>query len=206
MPTNTKLQTIRTILWIGVALAIIAFLAIYLGNLKHGIQGNAKLKNQFQVSEAFELTAQNGEKFSSSSLAGKPYLIFFGFTHCPDICPTTLLEVTNTLKELGDKANALNAVFVTVDPKRDTQEALQEYLKAFDPRIIGLTGSEEDIARVAKLYLATYKKVPGSGGNYTMDHTASVLLFDREGKLVSTLNWQEPAKFRRKKLENLVAR
>ncbi len=205
MATQTNLATIRTFLWIAVALAAIALAAIYLGAIKQGRQSGAKLYDRANIGGAFELTSHKGTQFSSASLKGKPYMIFFGFTHCPDVCPTTLLEVTNALKDLGSKAEMITVLFVTVDPKRDTQEALKEYLQAFDSRIIGLTGTEEEIARIAKLYLVKYKKVPTTNDNYNMDHTASVLLFDKNGKLVSTLSWQESAETRKKKLENLVS-
>ena len=206
MSANNGLARIRTILWIAVALAIVALAAIYLGTIKQNGQDGVTLSDRAQIGGPFELTSHDGSRFSSNALKGQPYMIFFGFTHCPDICPTTLLEVSNTLAELGPKADRIKVLFVTVDPQRDTKESLNEYLKAFDPRIIGLTGSEDEIAHVAKLYLAKYKKVPATGDNYTMDHTASVLLFDSTGKLVSTLNWQEPAETRKKKLEKLVSR
>ena len=153
----------------------------------------------------FALTDQNGEPFSSADLKGKPYAIFFGYTHCPDICPATLFEMSTALENLAADADKLGMVFVTVDPARDTPEFLKDYLSAFDPRIVGLTGTEEDIAATAKAFHTVYKKVPGDDGDYSMDHSASVILMDAEGQFVGTISYGEDADSRLKKLRQLIA-
>jgi protein SCO1/2 len=125
------------------------------------------------------------------NLKGKPTAYFFGFTHCPEVCPTTLFEMTQHLKQLGPNADRLNVVFVSVDPERDTPELLKTYLKSFDPRIVALTGTPEDLAAAAKAFRIAYRKVPTEGGNYTMDHTSSVIVTDAEGELDSLIDYHE---------------
>lgn len=151
----------------------------------------------------FRLTNQDGKPFSSTDLNGKPFAIFFGFTHCPDVCPTTLYDLTQDLAALGADADKLNVVFVTVDPARDDKDLMKTYLSSFDPRIIGLTGTEEEIAAVAKAYRVLYRKVPTDSG-YTMDHTASVFLMDGKGRFFAAANFQEPAETRLGKLKRLI--
>jgi protein SCO1/2 len=138
-------------------------------------------------------------------LKGKPYAIFFGFTHCPDVCPTTLFEMSEALTRLGSDGDKLRFVFVTVDPARDTPELLSEYLGAFDPRIVGLTGSEEEIAATAKAFHIFFQKVPGANGEYSMEHSASVMLMDAEGKFVGTISYGEDIDQRLSKLKQLIA-
>jgi protein SCO1/2 len=140
---------------------------------------------------SFELTDHNGKPFSSAALAGQPYAVFFGFTHCPDVCPTTLLEMSNNLKALGADADQLRVVFVTVDPERDTPEQLCQYLGSFDPRIVGLTGSEQQIAAAAKGWNAFHNKIPEGDGTYTVVHSAYVYLMDRGNRLAGTMGFQD---------------
>ena len=138
-------------------------------------------------------------------MAGQPYAIFFGFTHCPDVCPTTLLEVSNVLRSLGADADRLKVVFVTVDPERDTPEQLRQYLDSFDPRIIGLTGSEQQVAAVAKGWNAFHNKIPEGDGTYTVVHSAYVYLMDRDNRLTGTMGFQETEAEQLAKLRALIA-
>jgi protein SCO1/2 len=133
----------------------------------------------------FRLTNQNGQTVTDQDFRGRPFLAFFGFTHCPDVCPTTLFEVSEIFRNLGPDADRVGAIFFTVDPERDTPASLKEYMSSFDPRLSGLTGSLEDIAAVAKSYRAIYRKVPLEQGGYTMDHTAIVYLMDKQGRFVA---------------------
>jgi protein SCO1/2 len=153
----------------------------------------------------FTLTTAEGKRFSSESLKGRPYVLFFGFTNCPDVCPTTLQEMSNALAALGSDADRLSMLFVTVDPERDTAEHLKSYLSAFDQRIIGLTGSAADIAAAARAFHVFYEKVPTSDG-YTMNHTAIVFLMDRKGALAGTTNHEESEAVQLNKLRRLVTR
>jgi protein SCO1/2 len=132
----------------------------------------------------FQLVNQDGRGVSAQDLKGHPFLVFFGFTHCPDVCPTTLFEVSEVLRALGPDADKVNALFVTVDPERDTPDKLKEYLSSFDPHLTGLTGSPEAVAAMTKAYRVYVKKVPQAEG-YTMDHTAIVYLMDKEGRFVA---------------------
>jgi protein SCO1/2 len=133
----------------------------------------------------FQLSDQNGRTVTEKDLKGRPSLVFFGFTHCPDVCPTTLFDISELLRALGPDAERLHAVFITVDPERDTQSVLKDYLSSFDPHLSGLTGDPAAIATVAKEYRVYYKKVPLDDGSYTMDHTAIVYLMDKDGRFVS---------------------
>ena len=141
----------------------------------------------------FRLTDQNGRTVSDQDLKGHPFLVFFGFTHCPDVCPTTLFEVSEILRSLGPDANGTRALFITVDPERDTPPVMKDYVSNFDPHVWGLTGDPAAIAAVAKAYRVYYKKVPLDGGGYTMDHTAIVYLMDRNGRFVAPFNLKRSA-------------
>ena len=119
--------------------------------------------------------------------------MFFGFTHCPDICPTALFEISEILKKLGPDGDRMRALFITVDPERDTPAALKDYVSSFDPRIIALTGDEAAIAAVAKAYRAIHRRVPLKDGGYTMDHTAIVYLMGKDGRFVSPFSLKRTA-------------
>jgi protein SCO1 len=137
----------------------------------------------------FQLTDQSGQTVTEKDMQGRPTLIFFGFTHCPDVCPTSLFEISEVLKAMGKDADRVNAYFISVDPERDTDAAMKDYLSSFDPHLKGLTGSPDAVAKVISGYRVYAKKVPLKGeGDYTMDHTALVYLMDREGKFVSPFN------------------
>ena len=158
-----------------------------------------------QIGAPFELVSHKGETFSDRDLAGKPYTVFFGFTHCPEVCPTTLWEMSSALDQLGDEAANMQVLFVTVDPERDTPQVLASYLQSFDDRIIGLTGTLEDVSAMASSYRAYWRKVPTDDGDYTMDHTASVYLMDANGDFFGTVAYEEPADARMGKLRRLIA-
>jgi protein SCO1/2 len=136
----------------------------------------------------FQLTDQSGQTVTEKSMQGHPTLIFFGFTHCPDVCPTTLFEISEVMRVMGKDADRLNAYYISVDPERDTAAAMKDYLSSFDPRMKGLTGNSEQIAKVLSTYRVYAKKVPLKDGDYTMDHTALIYLMDRDGKFVSPFN------------------
>jgi protein SCO1 len=140
----------------------------------------------------FRLIDQNGRAVTEQDLNGHPSLVFFGFTHCPDICPTTLFDLSEVMRTLGPDAERAHAVFITVDPERDTQAVLKEYLSSFDPHLYGLTGDLDAITAVAKEYRVYFKKVPLDNGSYTMDHTAIVYLMDKNGRFVSPFSLKRP--------------
>ena len=137
------------------------------------------------VGGPFKLVDQDAKPITDQDLKGHPFLVFFGFTHCPDVCPTTLFEVSEVLRALGPQAKNVRALFITVDPERDTPKVLKDYVSSFDPRVIGVTGDSEAIAAVGKSYRVYAKKVPLDGGGYTMDHTALVYLMNKDGRFVA---------------------
>jgi protein SCO1 len=151
----------------------------------------------------FELTTQDGTKLSSRQLLGRPFAVFFGFTFCPDACPTTLLGLTNVLQQLGPAADRMRYLFISVDTERDTPEQLKIYLSSFDPRITGLTGTAEQIAFVAKAYHAYYEKVPTKGG-FTYNHTALIYLMDGNGRFAGTITYEETEAVQIAKLKRLL--
>ena len=144
------------------------------------------------IGGAFNLLDQDGKAITDQDLKGRPFLVFFGFTHCPDICPTTLFEMSEVLRKLGPDADRVNALFITVDPERDTPAVLKDYLSSFDPHMRGLTGDPAAIAAVEKTYRVYARKVPLDGGDYTMDHTALIYLMNKEGKFVAPFNLKRP--------------
>jgi protein SCO1/2 len=133
----------------------------------------------------FQLTDQSGQTVTEKNLLGRPTLIFFGFTHCPDVCPTELFQISEILRAMGKDADRVNAYFVSVDPERDTRAAMKDYLSSFDPHLKGLTGDPRAVAKVISDYRVYARKVPLKDGDYTMDHTALIYLMDRDGKFVS---------------------
>jgi protein SCO1/2 len=136
----------------------------------------------------FQLVDQSGATVTEKSLQGKPSIIFFGFTHCPDVCPTALFEMSEILRAMGKDADRVNAYFISVDPERDTSGAMKDYLSSFDPHLKGLTGTPDQVAKVTADYRVYARKVPLKDGDYTMDHTALIYLMDRDGKFVSPFN------------------
>lgn len=147
-----------------------------------------------EIGAPFALVTPTGESFSDASLRGKPHLVFFGYTHCPDFCPTTLAQITAAFRELGPDKE-IGAVFVSVDPERDTPQAIAEYLQSFDPRIVGLTGTTAEVRAAARAFRVFFIKREGENdAEYTMDHTGVVYLMDRNGRFVSALNMNRPAK------------
>lgn len=136
----------------------------------------------------FKLIDQDGKPLTDQDMKGKPFLVFFGFTHCPEVCPTKLFEISEILRKLGPDADKISALFITVDPERDTPALMKDYLSNFDPHLRGATGDAEAIAKVAKAYRVYYAKVPLEGGDYTMDHSAIVYLMDKNGHFVAPFN------------------
>jgi len=164
------------------SLAVGLLLVLWLSGGFRGIAAPAAIGGPFQ------LTDQSGRKVTEQSLKGKPTLIFFGFTHCPDICPTSLFEMSEVLRAMGKDADRLNTYFVSVDPERDTAAVMKNYLSSFDPHLEGLTGTPDEVARMITAYRVYAKKVPTKDGDYTMDHTALIYLMDKDGNFVAPFN------------------
>lgn len=156
------------------------------------------------IGGAFNLIDVDGKPVTEKTLLGRPTAMFFGFTYCPEVCPTTLAAMTAALKTLGPDADRLNVVFVSVDPERDTPAQMKRYLAAFDPRIQGFTGTPAQVDAAAKAYRVYHRKVPTGDGGYTMDHTATVMLFDRRGRFVEPLSYGFPQEMIVERLRLLV--
>ncbi|ARY37572.1 SCO family protein [Brucella melitensis] len=153
---------------------------------------------------SFNLVTMDGKPFSEKDLRATPAVVFFGFTHCPDVCPTTLYELDGWLKQLGPEAGDIKAYFVTVDPERDTQDIMNTYVSNVTDRIMGITGTPDNIAEMVKSYHVYARKVPIEDGNYTMDHTASIFLLDKGGRFRGTIAYQENPDTALEKLKNLA--
>jgi protein SCO1 len=196
-------RAIRIAAWVSVAAFVLVAGTLYVLRPNLGAMPG-QLPLAAGIGGPFELTTQEGKRLSSAELTGTPFALFFGFTHCPDVCPTTMLELSNAMKALGPDADRMRFLFVSVDPERDTPEQLKLYLSNFDPRITGLVGTPQEIAAVAKAYRAVYEKVPTKDGGFTYNHTALVYLMGRDGRLVGTINYQESAEAQLKKLRRLI--
>ncbi|MDR3493719.1 MAG: SCO family protein [Ancalomicrobiaceae bacterium] len=202
-----SLKTIRLTAYVAIAAVLI------LGGAAFAILGGSGLSKPSllippttTIGGPFHLTDQTGKPVTDKDLLGKPAAMFFGYTFCPDVCPTTLAEVGDWLKALGPDADKLQFVFVTVDPERDTQDKLKDYLTSFDPRIRGLTGTPQETAAIVKDYRVYVKKThPESGSDYLVDHTAAVYLMDSKGRFVGFINYQEDASKTIAKLKELLA-
>jgi protein SCO1 len=141
------------------------------------------------------LTDHTGKKRALTDFAGKVVVLFFGYTHCPDVCPTTMSDLKNAMKLLGEKSNNVQVLFVTLDPARDTLDVLAKFVPSFDARFIGLWGSAEETAETIKNFKIFYAKVDGKSANdYTIDHSAGMYVFDKSGKIRVFMNYgQKPA-------------
>lgn len=181
-----------------IAAAVVAALSIYV-RLPNVAKNEVTAQSGLEIGD-FNLKTLDGRDFSKSNIKGRPLAVFFGFTHCPEICPTTLAELTSLLKEMGEAANELTPIFITVDPERDSAESLRQYMTAFDARIIALRGDIDSTRAAAKAFAASFKKVPTEGGDYTMDHSAGVRLVKADGTLQGTLDMHDSRDAQVKKL------
>jgi protein SCO1 len=193
--------------WMLTALAgVLGFTAaalciFYVVSFRGGVHGVAAIT---PIGGPFTLTDDTGATVTEKTLAGKPYAMYFGYTFCPDVCPTTLFDLSRWIKKLGPDADKLNYVFVTVDPERDTVQSMHAYLSSFDKHIRGYTGTPAEIARIAKEYRVYYKKVPTDDGGYTMDHSAIIYLMGPDNKFVTVIPYQEADASAIAKLKNLA--
>jgi protein SCO1/2 len=191
------MRKIRIALY-GLAAALAAVLAYsyYMANTR-------ALMPTLQIGGDFKLASSKGGFVDTKDLKGKPYAMFFGFTHCPEVCPTTLMDMSAALGKLGDQAKDFRVFFVTVDPERDTVEAMRDYIANFDPRMESLVPTLDQLPQLARDFRVYYAKVPTSDGSYTMDHTATVYLFDAEGLFAGTIAFGENPDTRLAKLRKL---
>jgi protein SCO1/2 len=204
------MQKLRLFLWLVVAVVLFVLGAVAVGGFAarngsvQAVRGSAILPGA-PLGGAFRLVDNKGQPVTEAVFRGKPSAVLFGFTHCPDVCPTTLMEMTDWAGALGPEADRMRFVFVTVDPERDTPEVLNNYVGAFSERIIAITGEPEKVRAMVTDHKVFSRKVPLEGGDYSMDHTASVLLLDETGGLVGTIARGEDREAAVAKLKNLVA-
>lgn len=173
---------------IGAIAAVGIGASAFLPTLAHGQDrtgGNTVSTAAAAPGGPFSLTDHLARAVTDRDYRGKFMLVFFGYTMCPDICPTTLLDITAVMEKLGDVAGKVQPLFITIDPKRDSAGVLKEYLSSFDSRIVGLTGSPEEIQRVANAYRVFYAKFKTGDGNYTVDHSGYIYLMDSNGKYLT---------------------
>ena len=196
------IKRVRMLLWVLVGLAAVGGIYLALNPPRPEVQTGSELPLD-TIGGPFTLVGSDGQPFSSSRLAGKPAAVFFGFTHCPDVCPTTLARLTKLRTQLGD--DGFSIVFVSVDPERDKPEDVGRYTTLFDTPVIGLTGSPAQIDQVKKQFGVFSQKVPLPGGDYSVDHTATVFLLDRSGKFVATLSPEEGNDVALAKLRRILA-
>ena len=198
------MRRVRIILWalVAVALAAFAFLSFQPARTP-APQSEPMVMSS--IGGPFTLVGSDGKPFSSAKLAGKPYAIFFGFTLCPDVCPMTLARMAKLRQELGGRNKAFEIIFVTVDPERDGPSEVGKYAELFDTPVIGLTGSPAQIEQVKKQFGIFSKKVPDRSGDYSVDHTSTVLLFDRNGKFIATIAPEEQNTAALAKLKRITA-
>ncbi len=152
----------------------------------------------------FALTDHNGQPITEAAFRGHPSAVFFGFTHCPEVCPTTLFEMDGWLNQLGEAGKDIRAYFVSVDPERDSPDVMKSYVTNVSDRITGITGDPAKVEAMAKSFGIYWKKVPLEGTDYTMDHTASVLLLKPSGDFFGTIAYQESAETAVAKLRRLA--
>lgn len=178
---------LRVALWVMVGLAAIGAILLVLQSPKGGQSSDLPLAT---IGGPFTLVGADSQPFASSRLNGKPAAIFFGFTHCPDVCPTTLARLTKLRRQLGSD-DAFSIVFISVDPERDKPEDVGRYAGLFNTPVVGLTGSPAQIEQVKKQFGVYSAKAPQPGGGYSVDHTATVFLMDKNGQFVATLSPEE---------------
>lgn len=206
MATRTDRTRARThALWAGAILALCfsAVAAITVFALRAVSDKPARLST-VAIGGPFRLQASTGGFVSADDLKGKPFLLFFGYTHCPDVCPTTLAEISDLVEDLRKGGRDVRAFFVSVDPERDTPEVLRDYLSSFGDTVVGLTGSREEVDRVVKSYRAFAECVPRKDGDYAVNHTANIYLMGAEGHLLGMLGPQAPREVQLAKLKYLL--
>jgi len=183
MPRTVGLATIAAILS-AILIALVATMFLIERPAPPPMTVAAEIKR-------FELVDTAGAVVTPESFAGKWALLFFGFTRCPDVCPTTLIDMGQLLERMGPQAESLQPVFVSVDPEWDTRERMADYMENFDPRIVGLTGTMDQIREVAKNYSVFFRKVPLEDDGYTIDHSAALYLLNPDGIYVRPYSWQD---------------
>ena len=196
----------RTAILVALAgLLVLIAGAIFGLALRDNPRGAAGTMLASAIGGPFQLVDQNGKPFDDANLKGKWHLIFFGYTHCPDTCPTTLNDLSLALDQLGEQRDQFGIVFITVDPERDTSDVLKSYVGNFDAPITALTGSDQAVAHAARAYRVYYAKHPLPDGGYDMDHSAVIYVMDPQGRFTATFTPDTPAETIASRLQKLLS-
>ena len=174
----------------ALVLFVVAFAAAYSIAFK---SESVQTEGTALIGGPFSLVDTDGKRVTDKDFRGKLMLVFFGYTHCPDVCPTELQNMAEAIDKLGQTSSKIAPIFISVDPKRDTPEALTAYVKNFNPQIIGLTGSQDEVATAAKAYRVYFRKASNASEDYTVDHSAFVYLMDQQGKYLTHFTFNTPA-------------
>ena len=199
----------RTLLFYGASIVGVLAVTLFVGWWRVDGPGASEPVAQRPLPLAkmeFQMMNQDGTTVGPTSLLGNPSMVFFGFTYCPDVCPTTLSDISGWLDDLGDDVLGMNVVFITVDPERDTVDAMAEYVSHFHPAIQGWSGTLEETERAAAGFRASYDKVTTGDDDYTMNHTASVFLYDGKGQFSGTIDYHEQREFAVPKIRRVLPR
>jgi protein SCO1/2 len=198
-PSSARPPFIRRGFFIACALLAVIVCAAA-GFLSSGFRAVAPAPSL--IGGPFKLVGAEGRVVTDADMKGEPFLVFFGYTHCPDICPATLAEISDVLAKMPGKP--IRALFITIDPERDTAPIMKDYVSNFDPRIVGLTGDRQAIDQVEHAYRVYARKAPQEGGDYTMDHSAVVYLMDSKGRFVEAFNLDRKPEDSAKELESYL--
>ncbi|MEL0156171.1 MULTISPECIES: SCO family protein [unclassified Sphingopyxis] len=195
---------VRRILWMLVAVAAVFGVILAVGG-GDGSKSAPAASAGAAIGGPFTLTAADGSTLTDRTLKGRPFAIFFGFTRCPDVCPTSLARMAQLREQLGPDGMKFDIVFVSVDPQHDRPADIGSYVALFKTPIIGATGTDAQLAQIQKEYGVYVRKVPIEGGDYTVDHTAAIYLMDKDGHFVTTIDYHENDKTALEKLKRIIA-
>ena len=198
-----KINSVRALIIVGFSILILTLIGLFLPTiLKKDLQTHYSSGAKLGVS--FELIDSNGNKITEAAFVGSPTVLFFGFTHCPNVCPIALHRLSLLIEKLGKDQNKLNAYFITLDPERDNWKVLNSYLSVFNNRIIGITGESKKIEALTKSWGVYSKKVPLDGGNYTIDHTSLIFLLKSDSNFLKTIDLEDDFELSLKEIKKLL--
>jgi protein SCO1/2 len=198
-----KINSVRALIIVGFSILILSLISLLLPSiLKKNFQ--TQYSSEAKLGASFELIDSNGNKITEAAFVGSPTVLFFGFTHCPTVCPLALHRLSLLIEKLGKDQNKLKAYFITLDPERDTWKVLNKYLTGFNNRIIGITGESEKIKILAKSWGIYSKKVPLDGDNYSIDHTALIFLLKNNGNFLKTIDFEDDFELSLKEIKKLL--
>jgi protein SCO1 len=199
---SPRLLLVAALLAAFIVLGSAAFLAVELHDNGKGVAGSVLGS---AIGGPFTLVDQNGKAVTNTALEGKWLLVYFGYTHCPDACPTTLNNIALALHDLGTRRDEVRPVFITIDPDRDTSQVMKDYVAAFDAPILALTGTAAEVAQAAKNYRVYYAKHPEAGGDYSMDHTSVIYVMDPKGRFTASFTGEDPPAQIAERLKKLLS-